>query len=56
MSNGNRIEWNPIGSVITRVITKSDNRPIQTELDDTKCYYQLMIEITNSEVKRITKL
>ena len=56
MSNGNRTEWSPVRSVITRVMTKSDNRPIQTDLDDTKSYYQLIIEITISEKKRITKL
>ena len=52
MSNGNRTEWSQIRSVITRVITKSDNRPLQTELDDTKTYYQLIIEITISEKKK----
>ena len=52
MSNGNRTEWSLIRSVITRVITKSDNRPLQTELDDTKTYYQLIIEITISEKKK----
>ena len=52
MSNGNRTEWSLIRSVITRVITKSDNRPLQTELDDTRTYYQLIIEITISEKKK----
>ena len=27
ISNGNRIEWSPIWSVIIRVIAKSDDRP-----------------------------
>ena len=54
--NGNRTEWSPIQSVIIWAITKSD--PIclsqvwlQTELDDTKSYYQLIIKITISEKK-----
>jgi len=28
VSNGNRTEWNPIRSVIIRVITKSDDRAV----------------------------
>ena len=38
--NGNRTEWSPIRSVITS---------IQTELDDTKSFYQLIINVTISE-------
>ena len=60
ISNGNRTEWSPIWSVIIRVITKSDDCAagvwfdlsrvwLQTELDDTKSYYQLIIKITISE-------
>ena len=54
ISNGNRTEWSPIRSVIIRVI-KSDDR-LQTELDDTKSYYQLIIKITISEKRKIAKL
>ena len=54
ISNGNRTEWSPIRSVIIRVINKI-GRPrsgspicliIQTELDDTKFCYQLIITLT----------
>ena len=51
MSNGNRTDWSPIRSAITRVITKSDNRPLQTELDDTKSYFQVIMEITHQVMK-----
>ena len=58
--NGNRTEWSPIRSVIMRVITKSDDRAagvwLQTELDDTKSYHQLIIKITISEKRKIAKL
>ena len=65
ISNGNRTEWSPIRSVIIRVITKSQRSgsPIclsqvwlQTELDDTKSYCQLIIKITISEKRKIAKL
>ena len=57
MNNTNRTEWSPIRSVIIRVIYKI-RRPrsgspicqsqvwLQTELDDTKSCYQLIITIT----------
>ena len=45
ISNGNRTEWSPIRSVI-----------IQTELDDTKSYYQLIIKITISEKKKTSQV
>ena len=54
ISNGNRIEWSPIQSVIIRVITKSDDRA--AELDDTKSYFQLIIRITISDKRRMAKL
>ena len=58
--NGNRTEWSPIRSIIIRVITKSDDRAagvwLQTELDDTKSYQQLIIKITISEKRKIAKL
>ena len=55
ISNGNRTEWNPIQSVIIRVITKWDDRAagvrfvyreyhLLTELDDTS-YYQVLLPI-----------
>ena len=50
--NGNRTEWSPIRSVI---ICLSRVR-LQTELDDTKSYYQLIIKITISEKRKIAKL
>ena len=67
ISNGNRTEWSPIRSVTIRVITKSDDRAaesdlfitsmiIQTELDDTQSYYQLIIKITISEKRKVAKL
>ena len=40
--NGNRTEWSPIQSVIIQVINKIG----QTELDDTKFCYQLIITLT----------
>ena len=62
ISNGNRTEWSPItsdnkigwprrGSLIclSRVW-------LQTELDDTKSYCQLIIKITISEKRKIAKL
>ena len=65
--NGNRTEWSPIRSVIIRVITKSEDRAagvrflyheyqLQTELDDTKSYYQLIIKIALSEKRKMGKL
>ena len=66
--NGNRIEWSPIRSVIIWVIIKSDDRAaagspiclprvwLQTELDDTKSYYQLIIKITISEKKKTSQV
>ena len=52
--NGNRTESSPIRSVIIRVIIKSEKREsdksiVQTELDDTKSYVQLIINIILSE-------
>ena len=49
ISNRKRTQWSPIRSVITRVITKWEDHALQTELDETKSYYQLIIEITISE-------
>ena len=51
ISNGNRTEWSPIRSVIIRVINKirrprSGSPILQTELDDTKFCYQLIITLT----------
>ena len=62
LSNGNRTEWSPIRSVIIGVIKKSDDSAfvyherLQTELDCTKSYYQLIIKVTISEKRRIAKL
>ena len=63
--NGNRTEWSPIRSVIiwvNKIGRPRSGSPIcssrvllQTELDDTKSYYQLIIKITIFE-KRIAKL
>ena len=59
--DGDRTEWSPIRSVTIQVITKSDDRAagvgfwLQTELDDTKSYYQLIIKNTMSK-KRIANL
>ena len=62
--NGNRTEWSPVQSVIIRVITKPDDRGaggrfvyharvrLQTELDYTKSYYQLIIKVAISEKKK----
>ena len=51
--NCNRTEWSPIQSVIIQVITKSRESDlfitsmiIQTEVNDTKSCYQLIIKIT----------
>ena len=60
INNGNRTEWSLIRPVIIRVINKigwpRSGSPIrqsrvwlQTELDDTKSCYQLIITITISE-------
>ena len=57
ISNGNRIEWGPIRSVIIQVINKigqpCSGSPIcliqvwlQTELDDMEFRYQLIITLT----------
>ena len=68
ISYGNRTEWSPIRSVLIRAITKSDDRGagvrfffllrvlLQTKLDATKSYYQLILKITISEKRRIIKL
>ena len=63
ISNGKRTSCRPIRSVIIRVITKSDRSPIclsrlwlQTDLNDTKSCYQLIIKIAISEKSRIAKL
>ena len=63
---GYTTERNPIRSAIIRVITKSDDRAsevrfvylewLQTELDDTKPYYQFTIKVKISEKSRIAKL
>ena len=44
--NGNRTEWSPIRSVITKIGRPRSGSPIclQTELVDTKSYYQLIIK------------
>ena len=59
ISNGNRTEWSPIRSIIIRVITGSpiclSRVWLQTELDNTKSYYQLIIKITISEKRRIPR-
>ena len=67
ISNGNRTEWSPIRSVIIRVINKI-GRPrsgsliclsrvwLQTELDDTTSYGQLIIKIAISEKRKVAKL
>ena len=49
-NNGNRTEWSPIRSVIIRVICQSLVWS-QTELDETKSLYQLIITITISGEK-----
>ena len=48
---GNRTEWSPVRSVIIQVINKIRFLVmiIQTELDDTKSCYQLIITVTISE-------
>ena len=57
INNGNKTEWSPIRSVIPRVINKigrtQSGSPIcqsrvwlQTELDDTKSFYQLIKTMT----------
>ena len=63
ISNGNRTEWNPIRSVIIRVINKI-GRPrngspiclitsmITAELDDTKFCYQLIITLTKFMISK----
>ena len=63
INNGNRTEWSPIRSVIIWVINKI-GRPrsgspicklrvwLQTELDDTKSCYQLIIIITIFEKQK----
>ena len=65
-SNGNRTEWGPIRSAHTsdnKIGRPGSGSPIclsrvllQTELDDTKSYYQLIIEITISKKRKIAKL
>ena len=62
INNGNRSEWSPIWSVIIRGINKI-GRPQrgslicwrQTELDNTKSCYQLIITVTISEKKKKTE-
>ena len=60
INEGNRTEWTPIWSVIIRVINKIGRQrsesPIcqsrvllQTELDDTKFCYQLIITVSICE-------
>ena len=57
VSNSKRTEWSPIRSVIIRGRPICSSRAwLQTELDDTKSYYQLIIKITISEKRRIAKL
>ena len=49
ISNGNRTEWSPVGSVIIRVAGVRfvlSRVGLQTELDDTKFCYQLIITLT----------
>ena len=67
ISYGNSTEWSPIRSVIIRVINKI-GRPrsgtliclsrvwLNTELDDTNSYYQLVIKMKISVKRRIAKL
>ena len=58
-NDGNRTEWSPIQSVIIRVINKIEWPPdlswvwLQTELDNTKSYYQLIITAIISENNKI---
>ena len=58
VNNGNRTEWSPTQPVIIQVINKVE-RPqrvwllLQTELEDTKSFYQLIITVTISVKKRI---
>ena len=63
ISNGNRTEWSPIRSVIIYTSDNKIGRPrsgspirlsrvwLQTELDDTNSYYQLIMKNTISEKK-----
>ena len=68
ISNGNKTEWSPIQSVIIRVITKSDNCTVKSDLSimsmitdqigRQKTYYQLIIKLQffeNSQVKKETE-
>ena len=62
ISNGNRIEWSPIRSV-NKIGLPRSRSPIclsrvwlQTKLNDTKSYYQLIIKITISEKRKTAKL
>ena len=56
VGNANRTEWSPIRPVIIRVITICLSRVwLQTELDDMKSYYQLIIKITIFEKRRIPR-
>ena len=65
VSNGNRTEWSPVRSIIIQMKTTLDDCTAgvvrfvyheydyrQTELEDTKSYYQLIIKITISEKKK----
>ena len=53
IDNGNRTEWSPIRAVIIRVVNKIGRpRSEQTELDETKSCYQLIIKITISAKKK----
>ena len=45
ISNGKRTEWSPIRSVIVPVINKIGRVWLQTELDDMKFSYQLIITL-----------
>ena len=49
--NGNRTEWTPLRSLITRVINKI-GRPRLTVLDDTKSRFQLIITVRNFRKKK----
>ena len=55
-SNGNRIKWSPIRSVIIRVKTKSDDCVPGVRFVYHESYYQSIKKITNSEKRRIAEL
>ena len=62
ISNGNRTEWSPIQFVIKQVRLRSGSLIclswvwLQTKLNATLSYYQLIIKTTISEKRRIAKL